>query len=122
MAPRASRPIGTGPGRPALPPRRPGTPWVRRGLIFAICVLALNALIGERGLAETLRVRAQVRAITLEVNRLRHENDRLAEYADRLARDPRTIEDIARRELGLMRRGEILVVLKDAAPGGAPAR
>ena len=78
-----------------------------------VCALAVNALIGERGLAETLRVRRQVGRLTAEVAELRRENARLAEYAERLATDPRTIEALAREELGLIRRGEILVVLKD---------
>lgn len=116
MAHRTSRQIDGGPDGPTLPLPRQGSPWVRRGLIFAACVLALNALIGERGLAETLRARKQVRAVTLELQRLRQENARLAAHADSLQRDPRTIEDIARRELGLMRKGEILVVLKDVPP------
>lgn len=97
-----------------MTPRDQGSPWVRRALIFAVCVLALNALIGDRGLSDTLRARAQVRAITLELDRLRQENARLAEYAEQLEHDPRTIEDVARRELGLLRQGEVLVLLKDA--------
>lgn len=114
MARRASRPVDAAAGHPLPAARRRGNPWLRRALIFAVCVLTLNALIGERGLAETLRARAQVRTVTLELQRLRQDNARLADFADRLRRDPRTIEDIARRELGLMRKGEILVVLKDA--------
>jgi len=108
-----SRTRGTDAGLPALPPRRQPGPWLRRGYLFLICALAVNALIGERGLAETLRVRKQVQRLTAQVAELRRENARLAEYADRLATDPRTIEDLARQELGLIRKGEILVLLKD---------
>lgn len=101
------------PGLPKLPPRRAQSPWVRRGLMFLACLLSINALIGERGLAETLRIRTQLQEMTAEIVRLRHENATLADYARRLATDPRTIENIARGELGLIREGEILVVLRD---------
>ena len=81
--------------------------------MFLACALCLNALIGERGLAETLRVRRQVQGMTAEIAALRDKNARLADYARRVATDARTVENIARGELGLIRKGEILVVVKD---------
>ena len=47
---------------------------------------------------------------------LKHENARLRELADRLETDPTTIESVAREKLGLVRAGEILVVVKDIEP------
>jgi cell division protein FtsB len=81
--------------------------------MFLACALAMNALIGDRGLAETLRVRTQLQRMTVELAKLKRENARLAEYAERLATDPHTIEGIARGELGLIRKGEVLVLVKD---------
>ena len=40
----------------------------------------------------------------------------LRELADRLKTDPTTIESLAREKLGLVRPGEILVVVKDVKP------
>ncbi|MGE3405088.1 MAG: septum formation initiator family protein [Vicinamibacterales bacterium] len=40
----------------------------------------------------------------------------MREEARRLREDPSAIEDIARRELGLIRPGEKLFILKDIAP------
>jgi cell division protein FtsB len=37
----------------------------------------------------------------------------MREEAARLQRDPTAIEAVARRDLGLIRRGEILIVVKD---------
>jgi cell division protein FtsB len=108
-----SRLPGTDSGLPKLRPRPRQSPWRRRGLLFLACALAANALIGERGLAETLRVRKQLQQMTVELAEMRRENRRLAEYARRLASDPRTIEGIARGELGLIRKGEVLVLVKD---------
>jgi cell division protein FtsB len=46
---------------------------------------------------------------------LRHENTQLHDTAERLRTDPTTIESLARETLGLIRPGEVLVVVKDVA-------
>jgi cell division protein FtsB len=99
--------------RPKLPARRRRGPWISRVLLFVTCVLAANALVGERGLAETFRAQRQLDDATAELALLRFENSALRDVVHDLQEDPRTIENVAREELGLVRRGEILVVLKD---------
>jgi cell division protein FtsB len=86
--------------------------WTGRVLCFAACVLAVNALIGERGLSETLRAHRDFDAAVAELSRLQYENATLSDDIRRLQDDAPTIEDVARAELGLVRPGEILVVLK----------
>jgi cell division protein FtsB len=108
---------GTGQeGYPKLPPKRPDRIWIGRTLCFAACVVAVNALIGERGLSETLRARREFREAVAELSRLQYENAMLAETIDRLTHDARTVEDVARAELGLIKPGEILVVVKPQSP------
>ena len=46
----------------------------------------------------------------------RQENTRLREQIRRLREDPATIESLAREELGLIRDGEVLFILRDADP------
>jgi cell division protein FtsB len=98
----------------------PGLPRWRRGLnyllIFVTVVLVVDALIGEKGLAETMRARRQSKEVAAAVEQLRVENSRLRESIRRLHGDPGTIEAIARRELGLIRPGEVLFILKDVKP------
>ena len=106
-------------GYPKLPPRRPERIWIGRTLCFAACVVAVNALIGERGLSETLRARREFRDAVAELSRLQYENAALAATVERLRHDARTVEDVARAELGLIRPGEILVVVKPQAPRSA---
>ena len=113
MAQRPSPALAANSDLPRLPAPRGQSPWIRRGLLFAVCALTLNALIGERGLAETLRVRKQLRQSSTGLAELRRENARLADYARRLLSDPGTIERLARQELGLIRKGEVLIVVKD---------
>ncbi len=82
-------------------------------LIFAIAVLLADALVGERGLVATTRARKQSEDLTSNVERLRRENTQLRETARRLREDSTTIESLARKDLGLIRQGEVLVVVKD---------
>jgi cell division protein FtsB len=97
-----------------------GLPRWRRGLnfllVFVTIVLVVDALIGEKGLVETMRARRQSRDVAASVERLRVENARLRELIGRLHGDAGTIESIARRELGLIRPGEVLFILKDIKP------
>ena len=101
--------------RPKLPARKQPTVWVGRVLCFAGCVLAANALIGERGLSETLRARREFRQTVADLSKLQYENAILSDEVRRLRHDARTIEDVARAELGLIKHGEILVVIKEGA-------
>lgn len=83
-------------------------------LVFVTLVLVINALVGERGLMETLRARRQHQELVGSIERLRIENARLREEARRLRTDPGTIEALARQELGLIKPGEMLFIIKDA--------
>ena len=105
---------------PKLPPRRREQVWVGRALCFAGCVLAVNALIGERGLSETFRARREFRQAVAELSRIQYENAALTNTIERLKHDARTIEGVARAELGLIRSGEILVTVKQP-PQATPA-
>ncbi len=84
---------------------------VRLALTFVAALLGVNATVGERGLVETLRARREGAALVTSISALRVENARLRENARRLREEPSAIEALARRELGLMRRGEILFVI-----------
>jgi cell division protein FtsB len=100
---------------PKLPARRSERAWTGRVLCFAACVVAVNALIGERGLSETLRARRDFNAAVAELSRLQYENATLADAIRRLQHDAPTIESVARAELGLIKPGEILVVVNTTA-------
>jgi cell division protein FtsB len=97
---------------PKLPPRRRPNRWLRRALIFVTCLLLADALFGDRGLAATIRADREYRQATEALRQLRGTNAALRERQRRLREDPRTIEAVAREELGLIRRGEILVIVR----------
>lgn len=86
---------------------------------FVVCVLVVDALVGDQGLVATMRARKQYDELAADLARLRSENATLREDARRLREDPAAIEEIARRELGLMSPGEKLFIIRDIdAPAG----
>jgi cell division protein FtsB len=84
--------------------------------LFLVCVavvLFVDALVGDRGLLAMRRARRDYEALQSTIARQRAENERLREEARRLREDPGAIEEIARRELGLIRPGEKLFIIRD---------
>jgi cell division protein FtsB len=91
--------------------------WRRRGvhllLGFVTLVLVIDSLVGEKGLLESMRAQRQYQQLEQSLDDLKRENARLREEARRLREDPAEIESLARQELGLMRPGEVVFILKD---------
>jgi cell division protein FtsB len=85
-------------------------------VFFVASVFVVDGLVGDRGLLATMRARREYDTAVAAVARQRVENARLREEARRLREDPDAIEEIARRELGLIRRGEKVFIIKDAPP------
>jgi len=97
-------------------PKQRGRRVVQYTLLFLGCLLFLDALVGEKGLVENLKARQQYQSLARSLERLKGENERLQREVELLRKDPDTIESIARRELGLMKPGEKLFIVKDAEP------
>jgi cell division protein FtsB len=93
--------------------RRGDTGWVRRALIFLTCCVLANALFGEAGLAATMRARQRYTNAEEQLRTLKSTNAGLREQVRRLSSDPEEIEDVARTELGLIRSGEVLFVIRN---------
>jgi len=89
----------------------------RRGLqlllVFVTLVLVIDALIGDKGLTESMNARRQYREVQASLDQLRRDNTALREEMRRLNEDPATIESLARQELGQIKPGEIVFILKD---------
>jgi len=86
------------------------------GLSFALCVLAVNAIVGDNGYLATVRYRAEQAGLAAAVARLRFENQHLQQERQRLTKDPAALEEAARRSLGLIRPGETLLIVRPATP------
>jgi cell division protein FtsB len=79
-------------------------------------IVLVDGLVGERGLLAMLRARHEYDELSASISRERANNARLREEARRLNDDPSAIEEIARRELGLIKPGEKVFIVRDAAP------
>ena len=108
--------MATPAGSDPAAPRQRGRRLVQYGLLFLGCLLFLDALVGEKGFVENLKARQQFQAIERSLGRLKDDNTRLRKEVELLRKDPETIEGIARRELGLMKPGEKLFIVRDAEP------
>lgn len=84
-------------------------------VVFFCAVMGVDAVVGDRGVLAMWRARQQYEELSSTLARVRSENARLAEAARRLRDDPTAIEELARRELGLIRPGEKVFIVKDLA-------
>jgi cell division protein FtsB len=104
------------PAQSPHPAHRRGRRLLAGLFFFVVCVLVVEALVGDQGLVATMRARKQYDELSAEIGRLRFENASLRDEARRLREDPAAIEEIARRELGLMSPGEKLFIIRDVEP------
>jgi len=125
LPPPDARPLPRNPSRGPEPLRRkrvepapaPVLPARRKALNlllgFATAVLLIDAFVGEKGLLEGLRAREAYDQAAARLHALRLENARLRETMRRYSDDPRAKEALAREELGYIRPGEVLFIIRD---------
>jgi cell division protein FtsB len=89
---------------------------IRYVLLFVSAAFMINALVGDSGVLATMKASQQYQRLQRDVNALREDNRRLQGEMERLKSDPTAIEEEARKNLGLIRPGETLVIVKDAQP------
>ncbi len=115
--PRSARPDSPAPLRRRKTPEVAASPLRTRllnyVLVFVTMVLVVDALVGDKGLLDTLRARRQHEALAASLAQKRQENAHLRDDIRRLKEDPGAIESLARAELGLMREGEVLFIVRD---------
>jgi cell division protein FtsB len=104
---------------PSAPlPRPPGrTRRLARYVLVAVTVVLLvDAVVGEKGLLALLQARKEFAAVERALEQSREDNASLRKAARRLREDPTAIEAVARKELGLIKPGEKVFIIRDAAP------
>ena len=93
-----------------------GRRFARYALGFVTAVLVIDAVFGEKGLFALLKARRDFAGVEASLAQARAENARLREDARRLREDPEAVEAIARRELGMIKPGEKLFIVRDVNP------
>jgi cell division protein FtsB len=82
-------------------------------LALVTAVLVIDAVVGEKGLVEIVRARRQHAELEQALAVAKATNAQLRGETRRLREDPKAIEELARRELGFIRPGEKLFIIKD---------
>ena len=97
-------------------PRRRRRRAVQYVVVAIGCVIIIDALVGDKGLLAMRKARQQYHLLEQSLAAERAENARLREEARRLKEDPSAIEELARKDLGLIKPGEKLFILRDVPP------
>jgi cell division protein FtsB len=87
-------------------------------VVFLAAAIIVDAVVGERGLLATWRASDEYGAAVAALEQQRADNARLRDEVRRLNDDPAAIEELARGDLGLMRPGEKVFIVKDLKPAG----
>ena len=77
-------------------------------ILILLLILGIFTFFGEKGIFHLLRIQKEVARIKEKNAKLEEENQKLREEVKRLQTDRRYIEEIARRELGMVKEGEII--------------
>ena len=95
----------------------------RAGLLFSgilLIALLVGTLFGDGGFLQLMDERQRTAELAAELAALRAENSRLAEEIAALRSDPAAIERLAREELGLVRPGETVFLVRRSATADHP--
>jgi cell division protein FtsB len=114
-----AKPADRTPAEPPAPkpgPSRRGRRVLPLVLGFVTAILLIDAMVGEKGLLALLEARREFTTVERSLNRARSENAGLREETRRLREDPAAIEELARRDLGMIKPGEKLFIIRDVQP------
>jgi len=95
--------------------------FVTWGLVLASFVLMVNALFGEYGYLASVHARREYLMFLDDLAKVQAENQRYLDEIRALKSDPRALEDAARREFGLVRPGESLVIIRSTPHPATPS-
>lgn len=82
--------------------------------ILVLFSMLLFILFSDRGLSDLFALRSERDRLRQENMRLQEENDALYRAIERLRSDPEYIESVARKELGMIKKDEVILKPKDS--------
>lgn len=77
-------------------------------VLMLVSVMIFFTFFGEKGLLQVYRLRRELKEIERVNMELRQENERMRAEIGNLRTNKKYIEELARRELGLVKKGEIV--------------
>jgi cell division protein FtsB len=78
----------------------------RFGLVALLAALLLVVLFSENGILDYIKMKRQIGVIDASITKLQGENVVLKGEIDRLQKDDRYLEDVARKKFGFIKEGE----------------
>lgn len=111
--PRPARERQAEPPAPKMPAQGRARAFLRFLCIFITAVLLVDTVFGEKGVLARVKSERQLIAIEHALDEAREENAALRTEARRLREDASAIEALARGELGLIKPGEKLFIIRD---------
>ena len=90
----------------------------RQILGLALFALLVHDVFGPHGFIAMRRTQKEIEQIRDQIGKMNDQNKSLAEQVNSLKSDPRSIERIAREEMGLARPGEMIFKLPDTSKPG----
>ncbi len=95
---------------------------VRQILALALFALLVHDVFGQHGFIAMRRTQKEIDQIREQIGKLNDENKSLSAQVTSLKSDPKSIERIAREEMGLARPGEMIFKLPDSPKPDAPQK
>ena len=75
-------------------------------ILVAVLAFVFIVLFSEHGLVDYIKLRRQLSAVNQSIGKLESENVQLKAQVDRLQKDDRYLEELARQKYGFIREGE----------------
>ncbi len=93
----------------------------KKRLLFFILsfflILGFLTFFGDKGILHLLRLQKELSRIKEVNSKIEEENRKLKEEVRRLQDEKRYIEEIARKELGMVKEGEVIYQFESSPPG-----
>jgi len=93
--------------------QRQSTLFGKLAILVVLLILGV-ALFGEKGVVRLIKLMHEREHLAQEVQRLKEENDRLRHTIEALRSDQRYLEQLARKELGMVREDEMVFQFRPA--------
>ena len=77
-------------------------------ILVAVLAFVFIVLFSEHGLVDYIKLRRQLSGVNQSIGKLESENMQLKAQVDRLQKDDRYLEELARQKFGFIREGEKL--------------
>lgn len=95
---------------------------MRQILCLALFALLVHDIFGPHGFIAMRRTQKEIEQIREQIGKVNDQNKTLTEQVNSLKSDPKSIERIAREEMGLARPGELIFKIPETAKPGDPQK